>query len=323
VDRTACTEALAALGFTALEAEVYAVLVEHAPATAYRVAQELGKAAANVYKAVESLERRGVVLVDGGDNRLCRAVAPDELLSSMQERFLGAKERARQALAQLSGASGDERVYQLRSREQVLSRAAALLEGAREMVLCDLFPQPAAELAPLLAATSRRGVRVCVQLYRSMKLDRRIHVFVKPTGAELMARWPGQWLNLVADAREHLLALLHSEGGGVHQAVWSESGYLSVLHHSGLSCEIVEGALGALIARWRPLAEIARAHARVNQLVRGAELSGYRAILARFRGEGAGAKGRASGDRGGAAPPHLPRRRGGLSPRGEASGKRR
>ena len=303
MDRSSCTEALAALGFTALEAEVYAVLVEHAPATAYRVAQELGKAAANVYKAVESLERKGVVLVDGGDNRLCRAVAPEELLSSMQEQFLGAKERARQALAQLSGVSGDERVYQLRSREQVLSRAAALLERAREMVLCDLFPQPAAELAPLLAATSRRGVRVCVQLYRPANLDQRIHVFVKPTGAELMARWPGQWLNLVADAREHLLALLHSEGGGVHQAVWSESGYLSVLHHSGLSCEIVEGALGTLIERRRPFAEIARAHTRVSQLVRGAELPGYQAILERFRAQ------RPNGKSGKSSPRRKPARR--------------
>jgi len=117
-------------------------------------------------------------------------------------------------------------------------------------------------------------------------LHRRIHVFVKPNGAELLARWPGQWLNLVADSREHLLALLQTEGGGVHQAVWSESGYLSVLHHSGLSCEIVEGALGSLIARRRPLAEIAREHARVSQLVRGAELPGYQAVLKRFRRDG-------------------------------------
>ncbi len=283
MDRTACTEALCALGFNALEAEVYAVLVENAPATAYKVAQELGKAAANVYKAVESLERKGVVLVDGGDNRLCRAVSPDELLLSMQEQFQGARERARQALARLPRPAADERIYQLRSREQVLARAAALLEGAERMVLADLFPAPARELAPLLAAVARRGVRVCVQLYQPGALDRRVHTFVKPTGRELMDRWPGQWLNLVADAREHLLALLQPDGSGVHQAVWSESSYLSVLHHSGLSCEIVEGAVAALLRDGASRAAIAREHRRINALVRGAELPGYQAVLERFR----------------------------------------
>src|SRR5688500_1986290 len=57
-------QALQDLGFTGLEAEVYAALLEGSPVTAYRVAQQVGKAAANVYKAVESLRRKGAILVD-------------------------------------------------------------------------------------------------------------------------------------------------------------------------------------------------------------------------------------------------------------------
>jgi sugar-specific transcriptional regulator TrmB len=310
VERDDCAEALAALGFTALEAEVYVVLVEQAPVTAYRVAQRLGKAAANVYKAVESLERKGVVLVDGGDNRLCRALPPDELLLRMQAQFQGAKERAREALARLPGSTADERIYQLRSAQQVLARAEAVLERTEELVLCDLFPRPARLLAPRLAAAARRGVRVVVQLYQPEDLDRRIQVVVKPTGPELLARWPGQWLNLVADSREHLLALLHAEGDGVHQAVWSESSYLSVLHHSGLSCEILDSAVGALIRARSPLAAITREYQRVNALVRGAELPGYRAVLERLRNgrtSGAVDAPRAGGSRATVSRPQTPR----------------
>src|SRR4051812_29890401 len=111
-------QALQDLGFTGLEAEVYAALLEHSPVTAYRVAQQVGKAAANVYKAVESLRSKGAVLVDDNGSQLCRPVAPDDLLRQMGAQFEAAMGRAALALAKLGRPGGDERVYQLRSREQ-------------------------------------------------------------------------------------------------------------------------------------------------------------------------------------------------------------
>jgi hypothetical protein len=63
---------LSTLGFTELEAAVYTFLVESSPATAYRVAQGIGRPVANTYKAVESLQQKGAVLVDETGTRLCR-----------------------------------------------------------------------------------------------------------------------------------------------------------------------------------------------------------------------------------------------------------
>jgi hypothetical protein len=51
-------------------------------------------------------------------------------------------------------------------------------------------------------------------------------------------RWPGSQLTLVADAREHLVALLSPDGSEVLNAIWSDSAYLSCLQHNGLSSEI-------------------------------------------------------------------------------------
>ncbi|MDO8629132.1 MAG: helix-turn-helix domain-containing protein, partial [Phycisphaerales bacterium] len=69
-------QTLVPLGFTPLEGEVYAILVAESPATGYRVAQAIGKPVANTYKAIESLERKGAIVVDDGESRLCRAVPP-------------------------------------------------------------------------------------------------------------------------------------------------------------------------------------------------------------------------------------------------------
>src|SRR5262249_42168099 len=91
--------ALADLGFTALEAEIYLLLLAESPATGYRIAQRLAKPTANVYKGLESLEQKGAVLVGEGAGRLARAIEPDELLAQVERRFHSRRERAANALA--------------------------------------------------------------------------------------------------------------------------------------------------------------------------------------------------------------------------------
>ncbi len=282
MERIECTEALTALGFTALEAEVYAVLVEQSPATAYKLAQEVGKAAANVYKAVESLQRKGAILVEEGSSRLCRAVAPAELIQQLQRQFALATNRAGAALAQLTRTAGDERVYELRSGDQVLARARAMLRRTERMVLCDLFPEAVAELRDDIEAAVRRGCRVCVQVYHPVELDPRVTVFLSPDGESLLRAWPGQWLNIVSDSREHLLAFLRSGLSEVHQAVWSESVYLSLLYFSGLAAEMRAVAAGAILDADGAPESMRNAYAGVRECLSGADLPGITSLLARF-----------------------------------------
>src|SRR5262245_33241006 len=75
-----CIAPVSALGFTELEAATYAYLVQHSPATGYRIAHGIGKPIANTYKAIESLARKGAVVIEQTGNRLCRAVSPEEVL---------------------------------------------------------------------------------------------------------------------------------------------------------------------------------------------------------------------------------------------------
>ena len=282
MSRADSTAALSALGFTALEAEVYSVLVEHAPTTAYRVAQELGKAAANVYKAVESLERKGAVFVEDSETRLCRAVSPSELLSALEREFRDAKTRATDALSKLGQSAGDDRVYHLRSGAQVLERARAMLGRTEHTALCDLFPEAVDALRPDLETAARRGARVCVQVYRPTEIRGAVEVYVKPDGQRLLDVWTGQWLNVVSDAREHLLALLHPGLAEVHQAVWSESVYLSILHFSGFAMEIVAGAASEALRDPRVPVDVRDGFEAVKASMRGAGLPGYAALVERF-----------------------------------------
>ena len=129
------SEALVGFGFTALESEIYAFLLQEHPATGYRVAQAIGKPAANVYKGLEALERKAAVLVDGTNSKEYRPVAPDRLFSRLEKEFLGNKSSAIKMLSSLGKPSSSGKLFTLSSRDQAVAQARTLLSSAKDSAL--------------------------------------------------------------------------------------------------------------------------------------------------------------------------------------------
>jgi hypothetical protein len=230
--------ALAALGFTELEAAIYCELQGRAGSTGYRIAQAIGKAPANVYQALATLTQRGAVMIDDGETKTYRATPPSELLSGLQRTFEESKAEAESALAGLGTAAEDDRIYQLKAPAQVFERAAKLIANAKEILLFDLFPAPLTSLGPLLSQAHARGVTVAGMTYEPAP-GWPFTAALADSGRFVMERWPGFQLTLVADAREYLVALLGTDGQAIQRAVWSDSAYLACLQHSGLAAEIL------------------------------------------------------------------------------------
>lgn len=237
-DQNEAEQALAALGFTELEARLYCVLLSSGPSTGYRLAKLAGKAPPNVYQALAALGRKAAVLVDDTEPRTWRAARPAELLAVMGGSFASRQAEAERKLASLAVAPADDRLYQIADAAQVLERARAMLAGAREIVLFDLFDAPLAALRADLEAAAARGVVVAGLVYGEARPL--AGVTARPASGAVVARerWPGVQLTLIADAAEHLVALMTPAMDGVLRAIWSDSAYLSCLQHSGLSAEI-------------------------------------------------------------------------------------
>lgn len=106
-------------------------------------------------------------------------------------------------------------------------------------------------------------------------------VFVEPGGGEVLGRWQGEWLNVVADGAEHVLSFFAPGLTAVHQAVWSGSPYLSWVYHSALAAELVMAEVRALAGgagandRLRPVV------ARLDRFL-DTEAAGYQALTRRF-----------------------------------------
>ncbi|PZQ60235.1 MAG: hypothetical protein DI570_14630 [Phenylobacterium zucineum] len=232
--------ALLDLGFTETEALLFCELTRLGPSTGYRLAKAVGKATANTYAALEILAQKGAVHVDEGENRTWRAVPAPELIAALEARFEQRSRTARAALAELKAPDAEARLYALKTPEQVLARARAMIAAAREVVLFDLFPGPFAALEPDLARAHAAGLRVVGQVYEPTATA--FPTIRQPTAAAQLAAWPGLQVTIVADGREYMTALLSRDSQRCRHGSWSDSVYLACLHHSGLAAEIMLGA---------------------------------------------------------------------------------
>lgn len=230
-------ESLRALGLNQLEAEVYVTLLRAAePQTAYRLGQTIGKPTANVYKAIAVLREKGAVTVEDGEKRMCAAVPVDEFLSQVQREVGNRARSAREALAGLEVEQNQARVFQIPTVSAALERASRMLAGAQEIVVLDVFPEPLAQLKGDVRAAADRGVKLFLQVYSPTRL-KGAKVVLCSQADEVLQHWKSQQLNLVVDGREVLLALMNRSLTMVHQAIWSNSLYLSCMMHAGFMRE--------------------------------------------------------------------------------------
>lgn len=210
------------LGFSQLEAEVYVYLVQHPHSTGYKVAKGIGRANSLTYRTIDTLAEKGAILIDDGQSRICRAVAPAELLDQMEHTWQQRKQRAVANIKNLEADVTDERVYQLGTVDQVFERCRRMLADCDTVALLDVFPAALKAVEPAIVDAVRRGVKVVLQVYEPVDFPG-AHAVVHRHADRILSRWPGQWLITAVDGKEQLLAYIVDEGKTVQQAFWTPS----------------------------------------------------------------------------------------------------
>jgi len=231
-------KALTFLGFSEIEALVYCFLLEESPATGYRVSHGIGKPTANTYKAIAALALRGAIIIDDSASRLCRAVPPGELLDRLDREFDTRKQLAASELAKIRQSEGDDRIYYLTSVDQVIERTRTMLKGAKNAALLELFPLTVPLFVADLEAAAKRGVAVVVKVYEPVTL-KGVTVVRPDEAARVVSTWPGQQISIATDGEQFLTALLSQDASTVHQALWSNSTFLSCFYYNALNVEQV------------------------------------------------------------------------------------
>lgn len=275
--------ALKALGLTEIEALIYSFLLEKNPETGYKIAQAIGKPVANTYKAIKSLEYKGAVMVEEDTKRLCRPTPLAEFMSLLGRQFKNNQDCVLQEMAKKESFAGDERVYQMRSIDQVFEQSRSMLKRAERIVLIDVFPEILKSLIKDIRKTAQRKIEIFLKAYEPISIPK-VEVITDARGRKVIEEYSGHWLRLAVDAREHLLAFISSDMSRIHQALWSSSRFLSFHQHCAIWDEILMDKVGHILRHSRhprQIGQISRVlggYLRMNK----DRLPGYGELLEQF-----------------------------------------
>lgn len=154
------SRALQQIGFTEYEARAYAALVAGGELNGYALAKASGIPRANIYAVAGKLVQRGAAeRVERSGSAAYVAVEPKRLLRAIDDERRQAMVEARTALTRLSRERYPPAVLNLRD-DEVLQRAAQLVEASRNTLRVALQPTEAAQLAAPLRAARERGVAI-------------------------------------------------------------------------------------------------------------------------------------------------------------------
>lgn len=229
---------LVPFGFTALESDIYVFLLKESPATGYRIAQGIGKPAANTYKAIQTLQAKGAILVEEGPSRSCRAVPLDELMNRLQKDFEARRKDTEKRLKAIGKSTDDDRIYQLRSRDQILTRIREMLAGASQTALLKLPTFAVRAMEGDLENAADRGVAVALLTGESMTIE--------GVSTSTMANELADCVVVVTDSAQLLMGLLRTDEEC--EAMWTMNLGLSQVQHVGLSSEIAFAQVAHMLA---------------------------------------------------------------------------
>ena len=252
-------EILMQIGFTQLESEVYLYLLTEGAHTGYAVAKAIGKAVANVYKAIERLAQKGAVEQSSGKNKQCVALPWQQLITSETKKFNSNMTALTHALTRLPERQDDEQVYQIKNAIQVKEQSVRMIENAEYVILANVEPQAMTWLREPLIEAAKRGVEVRIKIYQEVELPGVI-VVLRQNGTQVYDKTKDVQLYLCTDGKEMLNALLTLDTNDVIQAFRSKSALMTLMLYNQLLYELVLTELKEVI----PMGNIEKAQAILN-----------------------------------------------------------
>jgi len=225
-------DSLKQLGLNQLEAEVYLHLLTNKQMTAYKVGKSINKPTANVYKAIDSLSKKGAVLIESNKSKYCKAVAPNEFLNHYTKDLLKKTKEAEQLLNNLEINHYDEKTYSIESVPLVFERFRQMMQKVKKVAVIDVFPNALENVIDSIKDTIERGVAVYIQVYKPIQIEGADVAFTG-IAKEALSHWKSEQLNVIIDGEEYLMALMDKELTKTIQANWSTNYYMACSLHAG------------------------------------------------------------------------------------------
>lgn len=226
-------------GLSRLEATAYIALLREPGITGYRLSHILDKPTANIYKALKSLELKGLADIDKSAKvQSIYPVPVEEFLYSQELLFKSRSKDLQESLKDISGKKNDYRISRLDSFEQAVSKAIQIIEGVESVLVIVAFEEVLKELEASLLIKKEQGVDIYIYTYSAYSLDG-CRVFYSEKDARIWTSIPERAFDIAADGKVFMISNFRDNYKEVIEALYGNHVYLSLMIFNSLSKNIL------------------------------------------------------------------------------------
>ena len=225
------------MGLSDLEAKVYIWLLENKRSTGYKIAVQIGKPVANTYKALRSLEKKGAVVCDESSHKTYFDTIPvEEFLNKIEKEFIKQRKKIINEVKKLDVQQEPIGIYELQSEELVYEKAIGMIKTAENTLLIDCFPTPMKIIKEHFTEKRSKEISIYVKNYSGEDIDNVNQI--KAVNTELpYTDLEGQWLIVLKDTTESLVAYFNKDGTELNHCVWIKDPFISFILFNGSAHE--------------------------------------------------------------------------------------
>ena len=226
-------------GLSRLEATAYIALLQEPGITGYRLSHILNKPTANIYKALKSLEFKGLVDTDKSSKvQTLFPVSIEEFLHSQEIVFKTRSKDLQESLKEFSQKKTDYQISRLNSFEQAVSKAIQIIENAESLILIVAFEEVLKELETSLKEKLKDDVDIIIYTYTDYTLDG-CRVFYSEHDASIWTNIPERAFDIAADGKVFMISNFRDNYSEVIEALYGNHIYLSLMIFNSLSKNIL------------------------------------------------------------------------------------
>jgi sugar-specific transcriptional regulator TrmB len=219
-------ELLKEIGLSANESAVYLELIKESPQTGYKIAEKIGKSRSNTYQALRSLEKNGYInLLEGGSVQEYIPIPIDQLLSYKERELKRRSSQITEAFADIRSESGGNQIYNIKSLDQLISKAEEMIDLAEDIIIIDSSKKPIKHVEKRLVGAAKRGVKVLIQSIERIEIEGCRNVINSGDFTDLDP-WGVDWLSISVDSEKTIISYL-KQSGDLINALWIDNIYLS------------------------------------------------------------------------------------------------
>lgn len=225
------------VGLSKLQARIYLTFSRGDKLTGYAVAKRLHEPAANIYKALDSLQNKGLVLLDDSSSVKYYTAQPMSFyLDQLELRLADKRKIIESEIKPGEFESFQEGIYRIDSYEQLYTQASALIEKSREIIALDSTTPPIEQIRNDLQKASGKGITILIKSYEEINIPNCRVVYSRKMGSPVY-ELPIQYFHLVVPGEGYITALLNHGNRQLLHGVYTQNIILSIVAYNGFIME--------------------------------------------------------------------------------------